>query len=126
MNSPISDRNRKAVENGQFCEDYAKRQLPGLKWVDGIYDAVFNGLPIDIKGCEVYYSRGDRGSKRRSGMVMLNEGQNREIGNGWYFIVVHYGELVVKSFFVQASKVEFDKPLKQLAWTTMQKLAVAV
>lgn len=126
MNAEFVDRNTKAIENGQFCEEYAKRQLPGLKWVGGIYDAIFNGLPVDIKSCEAYYSRIDRRSKRRSGMITLNEDQNKEIGNGAYFCVVHCGELVIKSFFVPVANVEFDKPLKQLAWTTMQKLAVAV
>ena len=125
LNSATIDRNTKASDNGKFCEDYAQRSIPGLKWVGGLYDALWNGHPVDIKGCEAWYSREDRGGKRRAGRVTLEPEQKAEMekGEGLYFVVVHIGELVINSFFVPAVRVPNSK---QVSWTSMRSLAEAV
>jgi len=125
MNSATIDRNTKASDNGKFCEDYAKRMIPGLEWVGGLCDALWNGHPVDIKGCEAWYSREDRGGKRRAGRVTLEPEQKAEMekGDGLYFVVVHIGELVINSFFVPAVRVPNSK---QVSWTSMRSFAEAV
>lgn len=124
INPDSIEGNSKASLNGQFCEEYAKRMIPGLQWVGGVYDAEWNGTPVDIKGCEAWYTRVERNGKRRSGRVTLDPAQKRELesGNGYYFCVVHIGELVINSFFVPAGNVPDSR---QVSWTTMQRLAEA-
>ena len=46
-----------------------------------------------------------------------------EKGDGFYFVVVHIGELVINSFFVPAVRVPNSK---QVSWTSMRSLAEAV
>jgi len=123
MDPSAIERNTKASLNGQFCEDYVKRNVPGIEWVGDTYDAMWNGKPVDVKGCEAWYDRHDLpNATRRAGRVTLEPEQKSEIekGDGFYLCVVHIGELVIKSFFVPAVKVP---DVKQLSWTTMQKIA---
>ncbi len=125
MNADLIARNTKACENGHFCEEYARRMIPGLEWVGGKYDALLNGVPLDVKGCEAWVFRAERVSKRRAGRVTLGRDQKRELeeNNGLYFCVVHIGELIIDSFLVPAVKVP---EVEQVTWTTMQKLAEVV
>lgn len=123
MNADLICRNKKAVENGQFCEEYAKRLIPGLEWVGGIYDAILNGVPVDVKGCEAWYSINDNlYSGRRAGRVTLDSEQDAELKEkgGIYLCVVHFGEIVVNSFFVPAGKVKFQR---QYSWKAFHKFA---
>jgi|GEM_PF-3282508 len=126
MNADLIDRNTAAHRNGKFCEGYAREVIPGLEWVNGIYDALLNGVPLDVKSCQAWYERPNRPtSPRKAGMVTLYPEQDTELKakHGMYFCIVHFGELVVKSFFVPADKVP---ERKQISWTTLQKLAVVV
>ena len=130
MNPDYIERNTKACENGHFCEDYAKRVVPGLEWEGGLCDARLNGVPVDVKGCEAWYPRRDKpNADKRAGMFTLDYYQQKEIEreNGFYFCIVHIGELVVKSFFVQACRIDYHRHAqKQVSWTTMQRLARGV
>ena len=130
LNPEITERNTKAAENGYFCEEYAKRMIPGnLEWIDGTCDALWNGKKVDVKGCEAWYPRKDKpNATRRKGMFTLDFEQHAELEkeHGFYYCVVHIGELVVKSFFIPACKIDFQNHAqKRIAWTTMQKLAEA-
>lgn len=126
MDPSAIDRNTKASLNGQFCEEFAIRNVPGLEWVGGLFDATWNGKPVDVKGCEAWYSRSDRVGQRRAGQVTLEQNQDSEIKklDGLYFCVVHIGQLVVDSFFVPAVKIEFHSgSTKRVSWPTMQKIS---
>ncbi|MDD3175945.1 MAG: hypothetical protein PHU51_05700 [Candidatus Nanoarchaeia archaeon] len=126
MNADLIERNTAAHRNGEFCEKYAREVIPGLEWKNGIYDALLNGVPLDVKSCQAWYKRLNHPtSTRKAGMVTLYPEQDAELKehHGLYFCIVHFGELVVKSFFVPAEKVP-DR--RQISWTTLQKLAVVV
>jgi len=118
-----------AKENGNFCEDYAKRIIPGLEWIDGTYDALLDGhIPVDVKGCEAWIGRSDRDGKRRAGQIKLRYDQNKEIaeGHGLYFCIVHIGQLVVDYFFVRAEMIDYPNDVrKSVTWTTMRDIAEA-
>ena len=131
MNSATIDRNTKASENGYFCEDFARRNLPGkLEWINGTCDAEWNGKKVDVKGCEAWCYRSDKPhATRRKGRFALDSAQHEELenGDGFYFCVVHIGELVVKSFLVPACNIDFqNQTQKRVTWTTMQRFAEVV
>lgn len=126
MNADLIERNTVASRNGFFWEEYAQRMLPGIQWVGGLYDATFNGRPVDIKSCEAWYKRYDVPNvHRRAGRFTLDADQDAKLKaeGGAYFFVIHIGELVVNSFLLPASKVQF---CQQVAWTTLLKVAGAV
>ena len=126
MNADLIDRNTAASQNGAFCEDYAKRRLPGIEWIGGLCDAQFGSRPIDVKGCEVWYSREDKPNAiRRAGRFTLIEEQHNELMSkgGFYFFIIHVGELVIKSFLVPASKIPFHR---QVSWTSVKRFAEMV
>lgn len=123
MNACLVDRNTTASQNGLFCEEYVRRMFPGLVWKGELCDAQYGNIPVDVKGCEAWYSREDKPhATKRAGRFTLIEEQHAELiaKNGFYLFVVHIGELIVKSILVSASKISFHK---QVSWTTVLKLA---
>jgi hypothetical protein len=126
MNADLIDRNRKASDNGKFCEEFARRLLPSLEWIGGVYDAEINGVPLDVKGCEAWYPvKNNPYSDKRAGRVTLDIEQDTELKdkNGIYLCIVHFGEIVVNSFFVPAEKVKFQK---QYSWKAFHKFAEGI
>lgn len=114
--NPISQRNSKAITNGQIGEKYVFKQFDNVKVLNGIVDAVIGNKLTEIKTCQAWQKNG---VKRCRGRFVLEESQHKYLveNNGFYlFIVLNEDFKPILKFWIKASAIHFKR---KIMWTNL-------
>ena len=83
--------NATASHNGAEMEDFVKSLLPGVNITGGHIDGEYQGVPLEIKSCQVCIIDASHPSGHRSGRFVFSGDQHKDLVNseGDYLLVVH-------------------------------------
>ncbi len=125
MNSEKIDSNVRASRNGKAFEEYVKRLLPDITFLNGQFDAVLNGIPLEIKSCQATITDHSHNNTQRSGRFVFQAEQHEALqkAGGAYLFIVHVEEEPLLSFREVAEDVglpEFSG-IKSVAWRSVAR-----
>ncbi len=107
-----------------MCERIFVKLLPGLKLTHEEVDGVYQGLPIEIKGCLESIPRSDTG-KRRAGQLHFKGWQHDFLleNGGNYAIGVYHGRRFIKHAVIPAVRIcpEHFEGEKTFSWPAVLK-----
>lgn len=121
--------NTKAVRNGKTFENFAIKHLRGVEYIGGVYDAVYRGLPLEIKSCEAMITDSHASKNRRSGRFVFNSEQHEELKarGGTYYVIVHQGKKVLRRKLIKVDALPLPEfqGVKAVSWKTVFEMVGA-
>jgi len=123
--------NTLASRNGEKIEEIARALIPGIHFLHGLFDAEFEGTPLEIKSCQaVITDHSHPNTRKRSGRFLFNRQQHDTLqeAGGEYLFVVHEGGIPMISFRTAADQVKLSgfSGSKCVAWRTVARKLVEV
>lgn len=125
MNSEKTDSNTRAARNGKAIEEYVQRLLPNIKFLNGQFDAVYDGTLLEIKSCQATVVDNSHNNTHRSGRFVFQSEQHNALlkAGGEYLFVVHVDENPLISFREIAEDVGLPdfSGVKSVAWRSVAR-----
>ncbi len=125
MNSEKIDSNVLASRNGKAIEEYVRRLLPDIIFLNGQFDAVYHGVPLEIKSCQATVTDHSHQNSLRSGRFVFAAEQHEALlkSGGEYLFIVHMEADPLLSFREVAEDIglpEFSG-VKSVAWRSVAR-----
>jgi len=123
--------NTLASRNGEAIEEIARPLIPGIHFLHGLFDAEFEGAPLEIKSCQaVITDHSHANTRKRSGRFLFNRQQHDALqeAGGECLFVVHEAGIPKISFRTAAEQVELSEfsGSKCVAWRSVARKFVEV
>jgi len=108
----MSASNAAASHNGAEMEDFVKSLLPGVNITGGHIDGEYQGVPLEIKSCQVCITDNSHTkTAQRSGRFVFSGDQHRDLKaeNGEYLFLVHKEGVPFMGFRAPASCLDLPE-----------------
>lgn len=104
-------------------------KLVGAEYIGLLYDAFYQGKPLEIKSCEVRIKDSHAILGHRAGRVVFWDKQHEELLNtgGNYYLIIHEGAEVLRSKLVKAESLNLPEfhGMKAVSWKKLFRNAEA-
>lgn len=131
MTQQTNVHNARASRNGEAIEEYVRRLLPDIHFLDGLFDAELDGTPLEVKSCQMTVTdNSHKNTRKRSGRFLFVSTQHNALqkAGGEYLFIVHEEGTPKISFRAAAEKLGLPdfSGCKSVAWRSVARKFVEV